>query len=98
MSQKTPEQIISEAEALVAEAQRSLDASNEFFRSQGLDPEKARAVLAGQVGPKEAAEAEAQFRKDLEDIDREVGEELARASFANAARSGGAARRPRPMV
>ncbi|ARP93560.1 Btc22 family type III secretion system chaperone [Bordetella genomosp. 13] len=98
MSQKTPEQIISEAQALVAEAERTLNASTEFFRSQGLDPEKARAVLASQIGAKETAEAEALFRKDLEDIDREVAEELARASFANAARAGSGVRRARPMV
>ena len=94
---KTTEQIIKEAQEAVQKAQQSQEASTAFYRSQGLDPAKVDSVLAGQMGAKERAEAEAQFKQDMEDIEREVAEEAARASFAGAS-SSGAGRRPRPMV
>lgn len=94
---KTPEQVVQEAQSLVQQAQQSLDSSEAFYRSQGLDPSKVQSVLQAQTGDKERAEAHAQFQKDLEDIEREASEEAARLSFAQAPASGGV-RKPRTMV
>lgn len=98
MSQKkTPEQIHAEAERVLADARRALERSDDFYREQGLDPEKVRAVTAERLGPKEKAEAEALFRQDLEAVEAEVAQEMARQSFASAAPSGGM-KKMRPMV
>jgi hypothetical protein len=94
---KTPEQIVKEAEALVQQAQQSLDASDAFYRAQGLDPAKVKSVLAAQATDKDRAEAQATFQKDLDAVEREVAEEAARLSFAQAPASSGA-RKPRNMV
>ena len=94
---KTPEQVVKEAEALVQQAQQSLDASDAFYRSQGLDPAKVKSVLAAQTTDKDRAEAQAAFQKDIDAIEREVAEEAARLSFAQAPASSGA-RKPRNMV
>ncbi len=97
MSQRDPQTIIREAEALVATVQRQIDEADEVFRAQGLDPAKARQVLADAVGEKETAEARALFDEDMAAIEREVVEEAARISFSTPARSGGA-KKPRMMV
>ena len=97
MAQKDPQEIFREAEALVARVKQQLGETDEFFRSQGLDPEKARDVISANIGEKEAAEARAQFAADMEAIDREVAEEAARASFATPARTG-TGKKPRFMV
>lgn len=97
MSQKkTPEQIHAEAERVLNDARRALEQSDDFYREQGLDPEKVRAVTAQQLGPKEKAEAEALFRQDMEAIESEVAQEMARLSFS-AAPAGGM-KKMRPMV
>lgn len=97
MAQKDPQEIVREAEALVARVKQQLGETDEFFRSQGLDPEKARDVIAKNTGDKEVAEAQAQFKADMEAIDREVAEEAARASFATPARAS-TGKKPRFMV
>ncbi|MGY6268542.1 Btc22 family type III secretion system chaperone [Achromobacter denitrificans] len=98
MSQnKTPEQIHAEAQRVVEEARRALEQADEFYRGQGLDPEKVRAVTAERLGPKERDEAEALFRQDLEAVENEVAQEQARQSFAAPAPSGGM-KKMRPMV
>lgn len=96
--QKDVMQIIRAADELISEARRGLEATDEFFRSQGLDPEKVRAVVAAQISDKERREAEEQFRLDMEAVEREVAEEAARASFAAVPVRSTAARRPRAMV
>lgn len=97
MSQKkTPEQIHAEAERVLGDARRALERSDDFYREQGLDPERVRAVAADRLGPKEKAEAEALFRQDLEAVEAEVAQEMARLSFA-AAPAGGL-KKTRPMV
>ncbi len=93
----TPEQIHAEAERVLDNARRSLERSDEFYREQGLDPEKVKAVTAAGLGPKEKAEAEELFRQDLEAVEAEVAQEMARQSFAAAAPSGGM-KKMRPMV
>ncbi|MCY1511871.1 hypothetical protein D9M68_463120 [compost metagenome] len=98
MSQKkTPEQIHADAERALGDARRALEQADEFYRDQGLDPEKVRAVSAERLGPKERAEAEALFRQDLEAVESEMAQELARQSFAAPAQSGGI-KKMRPMV
>lgn len=96
--QKDVMQIIRDADELISQARRGLEATDEFFRSQGLDPEKVRAVVESQISEKDRRDAEEQFRLDMEAVDREVAEEAARASFASAPVRSTAARRPRAMV
>jgi hypothetical protein len=96
---KDPQQIMREAEQIIAESKRSLEESEAFFRDQGLEPEKVYSALASRLDAKGKAEAKALFEKDMEDIERQVAEEAARASFANApARGNGAIKNPRIMV
>jgi phage gp29-like protein len=97
MAQKDSQEIFREAEALVSRVKEQLNQTDEFFRSQGLDPDKARDVIAKNTGEKETAEAQAQFAADMEAIDREVAEEAARASFATPARAS-TGKKPRFMV
>ncbi|KGD93691.1 hypothetical protein JL37_14710 [Achromobacter sp. RTa] len=98
MSQKkTPEQIHADAERALDNARRALAQADEFYRDQGLDPEKVRAVSAQRLGAKEREEAESLFRQDLEAVENEVAQELARQSFAAPAASGGI-KKMRPMV
>ena len=54
-------------------------------------------MIAENTGEKESAEAQAQFKADMEAIDREVAEEAARASFAAPARAS-TGKKPRSMV
>lgn len=98
MSQKkTPEQIHADAERALDDARRALERADEFYRDQGLNPDKVRAVSAERLGPKEREEAEALFRQDLEAVENEVAQELARQSFAAPTPSGGM-KKMRPMV
>ncbi|MGE8689087.1 MAG: hypothetical protein ACN6PJ_18220 [Achromobacter sp.] len=98
MSQnKTSEQIHAAAERALDDARRALARADEFYRDQGLDPEKVRAVSAERLGPKEREEAESLFRQDLEAVENEVAQELARQRFAAPATSGGI-KKMRPMV
>ncbi|KAB0602098.1 Btc22 family type III secretion system chaperone [Castellaniella defragrans] len=94
MDKKTPEEVMREAEALIRRTERDLAATAEIFQDLGLDVRK----LQESMGPKERAEAEALFRKDMEDVEREVAEELARRSFAQAAPRTGGARKMRNMI
>ncbi|WP_276807903.1 hypothetical protein [Castellaniella defragrans] len=94
MAKKTPEEIMREAEALIQQTRRSLESTTEAYQANGLDARR----LNESMGPKEQAEAQAMFRKDMEDIEREVAEEAARLSFANAAPRTGGARKMRNMI
>jgi len=96
--QKDVMQLIRDADALISQARQGLESTDEFLRSQGLDPEKVRAVVAAQLSDKERNDAEEQFRVDMEAVEREVAEEAARASFAAVPVRSTAARRPRAMV
>lgn len=91
---KTPEEIMSEAEALVEQVSRSLASTADVHRDLGLDAEK----LSTGMNEKHRAEAEALFRKDMEDIEREVAEEAARLSFANSKPRTGGPRKMRNMI
>ncbi|WP_187394987.1 hypothetical protein [Pigmentiphaga aceris] len=97
MSKKDPQEILRESEALVARVKEQLAETDAFYRSQGLDPEKVRAVVAQNTGDKEIAEAKAQFDADMEAVEREVAEEAARSSFATPVRAS-TGKKPRFMV
>ena len=94
MAKKTPEEIMREAEALIEQTRQSLAATSDAYRDHGLDPRK----LPDGLDEKNRAEAEALFRQDLAAIEREVAEEAARLSFANAAPRTGGARKMRNMI
>jgi len=99
-AQKDPKEIMREADELLSSTKRSLEESEAFFRDQGLEPEKVYSALSAQLDDKGRAEAQALFEKDMEDIERQVSEEAARARFATAApaRSNGSIKNPRLMV
>ncbi|MFY2645892.1 hypothetical protein ACOTDF_30340 [Achromobacter insuavis] len=94
---KTAEQIHADAERALEDARRALAQADDFYRDQGLDPDKVRAVADARLGPQELAQAEALVRQDMEAIEAEVAQEMARQSFANAPVSGGV-KKMRPMV
>lgn len=94
---KTAEQIHADAERALDEARRALERADDFYRDQGLNPEKVRAVTAARLGPQEREQAEALVRQDMEAIEAEVAQEMARQGFANAPVSGGL-KKIRPMV
>lgn len=94
--QENPQDIVARAQALIDEVQGQLAAADEFYRSQGLDPEKVRAVLDAQLDLKGIEAAQKAFQDDMAAVDQEVKEEQARASFA--APAAGAVRRPRSMI
>ncbi|ODS93676.1 MAG: hypothetical protein ABS45_01525 [Comamonas sp. SCN 65-56] len=100
-SRNTPDEIMAQAQNLIAQAQRELDQTDDVYRRQGLDPQKARQVLQAQSTADVHAQAQAAFQEDLAAIEREVQEEAARLSF-DAARTGGqsagGSRPPRSMV
>ena len=85
MNKKTPEEVMREAEALIEQARTSLAAT-------------AGAQRHPELNEQQRAEAEALFRQDLAAIDREVAEESARLSFAQAAPRTGGARKMRNMI
>lgn len=96
-TQDSTESIMAQAQTLIDQVQRDLDASDALLRSQGLDPDKVRSALQDQLTPQASAEARAAFEADMAAVDQEIGEERARSSFAAPVKSGGA-RRPRPMI
>lgn len=93
-SQNSPEDIIREAQALVEAAQRSLAAGESLYRDHGLDPDKLRSQA--QADPGILAQAEAQFRADMEDVERQVSQAAAAAGLVRTPTTAG--RRPRQMV
>lgn len=91
---KTPEEIMHEADALIEQVQRGLAATADILRDPGLDPDK----LPAEMKEKIQAEAQELFRKDLEDVERDVAEEMSRRSFAAAGPRTGARRKLRNMI
>ncbi len=97
-TQSTPETIMAEAQALIDRVHSDLESTADFYRSQGLDPDKVQPVLQQQLTPQGQEEARKAFANDMEAVEQEVREEVARASFAAPPPSAGAPRRRRPMV
>lgn len=94
--QENAQDIVARAQALIDEVQGQLAAADEFYRGQGLDPEKVRSVLDAQLDLKGIEAAQKAFQEDMAAVEQEVKEEQARASFA--APGTGTARRPRSMI
>lgn len=97
-AQPTPEAIIAQAQALIEQVQRDLDAGDALLRSAGLDPEQARAALQARMTPELHEQARQAFEKDRQDLEQQFHEELARAGLSVTAKSPKATRRPRVMV
>ena len=91
MANKTPQEIMREAEALIQQTQQSLSSTGEALRAGGVN-------LQQPLDVQQKAESEALFRKDMEDVEREVAEEAARLNFANAAPKSGGSRKMRNMI
>jgi len=98
MANKTPEEIMREADALIQQTLRNLSTTDEVYREYGLDPQNLASASTAKEQADAKAEAEALFRKDMLDIEREVAEEAARLSFANAASRAGGPRKMRNMI
>lgn len=91
---KNSEEIMREADALIEQVQRGLESTADMLRGQGLDPDKLSAGVAERI----LAESQALFRRDMEDVEREVVEEATRLSFANAGPRASAPRKLRNMI
>lgn len=94
--QDNAQDIVARAQALIDEVQGQLAAADEFYRGQGLDPEKVHSVLHAQLDLKGIEAAQKAFQEDMAAVDQEAREEQARQFFAAPANSG--VRRPRPMI
>ena len=94
--QDNAQDIVARAQALIDEVQGQLAAADGFYRSQGLDPEKVRQVLAAQLDLKGIEAAQKAFQEDMAATEQEVREEQARQSFS--APAAGGAKRPRSMI
>ena len=90
----SPEQRAAQMKEAIENAQRALDRSKGFFEEHGLDGEKARAFLESNSDDKSRAEAQRAFEQDMQDVEQEAREQLARESSPPAS----APKRPRPMV
>lgn len=95
--QDNPSDIVARAQALIDEVQGQLAAADEFYRSQGLDPEKVRQVLESQLDLKGIEAAQKAYQEDLASVEQEVKEEQARRAFS-APSAGSAVKRPRSMI
>ena len=87
------------SEQLLQQACDALGDSDQLFRDEGLDPEKARGVLASLVTPEVEAEARAQLEQIKHDIARDREDKRAELGLTSEGRAvNGTAKRPRPMV
>lgn len=91
-----PADIIARAQALIDEAKGHLAAGEEFFRSQGLDPQKVYDVTAASLDLQGVQAVQKALEEDMAAVEQEAHEEMARLSFATPTSSG--MKRPRMMV
>jgi len=94
----TPESIMAQAQALIEQVQRDLDAGEAMYRDLGLDPDSVRASLQARMTPELHEQARQAFEKDQQDIEQQFHEELARAGLTAPSKSAKPTRRPRLMV
>lgn len=81
--------VIENAEAAIREVEASMrSVSEDFYRDTGLDPEKLREQMESVATEESRAQARAQFEADLQAVEDEVNEEMARRSFSNPATRG----------
>lgn len=69
-------------EALIEEVKISLAATDDFYRAQGLDPDKVREMIAESYDTRWAADARKLHEADMAALEQEVAEEKARLDFA----------------
>lgn len=81
------EAIINAAQEALDQAQASLTQSKDFLRHQGIDPQKMRAYLDGELTEQQRAEADASYRADLEAIEQEVAQPSCIDRFSRPRRS-----------
>ena len=91
-------EIISAAQKAIDEVQASLAESEDFLRGQGIDPQKMRDYATSQLSDKESAQAEADFRADMEAIEQEVAQAKLHQSFQAPSNRSGGLRAPRNMI
>ena len=86
--------IMAEAEQLVSDIQRQLDAGEDFYREHGLDRNKMRETLS----PKDKEESQRLLAEDMAAVEREVDEAKARQSFSTNRPTGTRAGKNRTMI
>ena len=86
--------IVAEAEQLVAEVQRQLDAGEDFCRENGID----RARMHASMTPRDREESQRLLAEDMAAVEREVDEARARQSFSTARPGGMRVGRNRTMI
>ncbi len=94
----SPESVMAQAQALIEQVQRDLEAGDALFRELGIDPGQARATLEAQMTPEMREQARQAFEKDRQEAEDRFREELARTDLAQPARSTKPTRRARFMV
>ena len=94
----TPESIMAQAQALIEQVQRDLDAGEAMYRDLGLDPDSVRAALQERMTPELQEQVRQALEKDQQDMDQQFHEELARAGLTAPSKSAKPTRRPRFMV
>ncbi|MET1114137.1 MAG: hypothetical protein ABWY08_04160 [Comamonas sp.] len=95
-SEDTAQSIMAQAQALIEQVERDLAASDEEFRRLGIDPVQLRARLQAQMSDADQEQARQAVQADMDAVEQEVREEIARRSFA--APSGRTSPRRRPMI
>jgi hypothetical protein len=96
--QNSPETIMAQAQALIERVQADLAASEALLRSQGLNPEKVRDTMQGQLTGEGRQQAQQAFQADMEAVEQDVREEAARRSFAVPGPGTSTVRRRRTMI
>lgn len=94
----TPENIMAQAQALIEQVQRDLDAGEALYSHLGPDPQSARAALHTRITPELQAQVDKAIAQDLQDIEQKFQEELARNGSSASSKRPKATRRPRFMV
>ena len=80
--QDTVESLMAEAQALIVRVQRDLTASEEDLRRQGINPAQMRAQLEAGMTDVVQEQARQAIQADMDAVEQEVREELARRSFS----------------
>lgn len=92
-------QIIRDAEALIAKVQGDLDEAANFYRDNNINPDKIISACEPFLGAKEKAEIERLAKADQEAIEQEVQEGMARINFATSpAKPPSGIRKSRAMI
>lgn len=96
-TQDTARSITAQAQELIEQVERDLAASDAEFRRLGVDPVELRARLDAQMSDADREQARQAVQADMDAVEQEVREELARRSFA-APSGGSTGTRRRSMI